>query len=75
MFTTLAKVIAVIGLLFGVSMVLGGFSMADLPPEELAYYTRVDRSAGDYVDGGIMMVLASTVIGVLAEISRKLDKD
>jgi len=78
MFTGLGKILAILGLLVGGFSLGMSFYLDGLPPEEKLRYLLENwggsTSTGDMADLGIMMLFASVALGILAEISKKLDK-
>ena len=66
-----ARVIAVLGLIFGALQVLMGFAIANgwggIGEDDLSRYTTAPTT-GAVIDRGIYMILAAFALGTLAEI-------
>ena len=76
-FTHLARLVAVIGFVFGVLRVLFGLGIATgyMGPYEaaLARFTTAS-SSGEIIDRGIIVILFAIALGALAEISFSVRK-
>lgn len=68
-FTQLARVIAILGLLFGIFHAVIGFGVASGSIGEMAIrrYTTADNS-GQLIDKSVVTILVSIAFGALAEI-------
>jgi hypothetical protein len=77
-FTNLARLIALLGAVFGALQVLMGVSIAEewmLPYREaLERYVPSSKTSGEIIDKGIRTILIAVVMGTLAEISLALQK-
>jgi len=77
-FSYLARIVAILGLLFGLLRVVVGFTIAReaLGPyaESLARYAPGYSSSGEVMDKGFLTILFAIAIGTLAEISFTIRK-
>jgi len=78
MFTSLGKIIAYLGSLVGITFVGASFYIDGLPPDQkieiLVKYWGGSVNTGDLADYGFVMLFCAITIGILSEISTKLDK-
>lgn len=75
-FSYLARIIAALSLLIGVSQLLLGISIGEslfLPYEQaLARYAPGSTSAGAVIDRGVYAIVVATILGAVAEVSFRL---
>ena len=75
-FSYLARIIAALSLLIGVSQLLLGISIGEglfLPYEQaLARYAPGSKSAGAVIDRGVYAIVVATILGAVAEVSFRL---
>jgi hypothetical protein len=75
-FSYLARILAALALLIGVSQLFLGFSIGEglfLPYEQaLARYAPGSKSAGAVIDRGVYAIVVATVLGAVAEVSFRL---
>ncbi|WP_170427300.1 hypothetical protein [Ruegeria arenilitoris] len=70
MFTTVGKVLAVIGFTLSLLMI----TVSVLTTYHGISDTFANMSTGEAIDTGIMLLVGSTALGILAEISQRLGK-
>ena len=72
-FSHLARILAVIGIAFGILRVVTGFLIAEgelgTYADALARYAPGSASSGEVIDKGALTILAAIALGTLAEIS------
>jgi hypothetical protein len=80
-FSHLARILAVIGIIFGTLRIIIGVQIAQgtLSSDALTRYAPDSSSSGEVIDKGVLVVLVSIALGTLAEISfsirRRSQKD
>ncbi|MBR0827059.1 hypothetical protein JQ596_16075 [Bradyrhizobium manausense] len=72
-FSKLARILAILALVFGLLRVLTGFVVAGIEPTEVREAARAryigSKSSGQAIDSGIYAILFAVALGTLAEIS------
>jgi hypothetical protein len=76
-FSHVARILAVLGVILGALRILVGLSIVNgwmgLTADDLGRYTTA-ATTGEAIDKGIYVILASVVIGTLAEVGLALRK-
>jgi hypothetical protein len=70
-FSHLARILAVIGIVFGTLRVIAAVMIAQgtLGPDALTRYAPDSSSSGEMLDKGALVILVAIALGTLAEIS------
>lgn len=77
-FSHLARILAILGFIFGVGRVVMGYSIASGHSgpyaDALARYAPGYTSSGQLIDAGLYTIMAAVLVGTLAEISFSIRK-